>query len=238
MSKRAIVLAGGKGQRLRPYTVVLPKPLMPIGEYPIVEVVIRQLCKNGFDHVTLAVNHQAELIKTFFGDGSKWGIKIDYSLEDRPLSTMGPLHLIKDLPEDFLIINGDVLSDISFRDLYDYHVSNGNMFTISSYMRQNVVDYGVLDVDSAQKLSGFREKPTHSYQVSMGLYIANRSILDIIPGGQPYGFDHLMSDMLKVKRPVDVRCFDGIWLDIGRPDDYMAAIDLFEKEQERFLPNE
>lgn len=109
--KRAVILAGGKGTRLRPYTLVLPKPLMPIGDYPILEVIIRQLVQNGFNRITMAVNHQADLIQTFFGDGSKWDIKIDYSLEDKPLSTMAPLKLIDDLPDDFLVMNGDILTD-------------------------------------------------------------------------------------------------------------------------------
>ena len=117
MNRRAVILAGGKGTRLRPYTVVLPKPLMPIGEYPILEVVVRQLARHGFDRVTMAVNHQAELIKAFFGDGSKWHVQIDYSLEDQPLGTMGPLKRIADLPEHFLVMNGDVLTDLDFAAL-------------------------------------------------------------------------------------------------------------------------
>src|SRR5207247_1061272 len=122
MSKRAVILAGGKGTRLRPYTVVLPKPLMPIGDYPILEVVVRQLAGSGFDRITMAVNHQAELIKAFFGDGSKWGISIDYSLEDKPLGTMGPLRLIDDLPNDFLVMNGDILTDLDFAAFFGRHV--------------------------------------------------------------------------------------------------------------------
>ena len=118
MSKRAVILAGGKGTRLRPYTIVLPKPLMPIGEYPILEVIVRQLKNNNFSHITMAVNHQAEIIQAFFGDGSKWGLKIDYSLEDKVLSTMAPLKLIKDLPDNFLVMNGDVLTDLNFSDFY------------------------------------------------------------------------------------------------------------------------
>src|SRR5713226_1664542 len=114
MSKRAIILAGGKGTRLRPYTVVLPKPPMPIGDCPILEVIIKQLAENGFGRVRLAVNHLFEMIEAFFTDGSKWGIKIDYSLEDRPLSTMGPLKLIRDLPDDFLVMNGDILADLNY----------------------------------------------------------------------------------------------------------------------------
>ena len=130
MSKRAIILAGGKGTRLYPYTWVLPKPLMPIGDTPILEIIIRQLVSQGFTRVTLAVNHMAEIISAFFGDGSKWGIQIDYSLEDKPLSTMAPLKLIKDLPENFLIMNGDVLTDIHYGKLYDEHLNHNNLCLI------------------------------------------------------------------------------------------------------------
>src|SRR4051812_15131529 len=128
MSRRAVILAGGKGTRLRPYTVVLPKPLMPIGDYPILEVVIRQLARHGFDRVTMAVNHQAELIKAFFGDGSKWGVRIDYALEDQPLGTMGPLKRIPDLPEHFLVMNGDVLTDLDFGAFYAEHAAADRLF--------------------------------------------------------------------------------------------------------------
>ena len=121
MTKRAIILAGGKGSRLRPYTLVLPKPLMPIGEYPILEVVVRQLVNNGFSHISMAVNHQASLIKAFFGDGSKWSIKIDYYEEDQPLGTMGPIKHIKDLPDNFLIMNGDILTDLNYSEFYKEH---------------------------------------------------------------------------------------------------------------------
>ena len=143
MSRRAVILAGGRGTRLRPYTVVLPKPLMPIGEYPILEVVIRQLARAGFDHVTLAVNHQAEIIRAFCGDGSKWDMRIDYSLEREPLGTMGPLRLIDDLPEHFLVMNGDVLTDLDFQHFHDEHAARDDLFTISSYRRDHLVDYGV-----------------------------------------------------------------------------------------------
>ena len=131
MYKRAIILAGGKGTRLRPYTVVLPKPLMPISEYPILEIIVRQLVKNRFNEITLAVNHQADIIKAYFGNGSKWDIDINYSLEKIPLSTMGPLRLIEDLPENFLVMNGDILTDLNFSELFEYHLKRKNMFTIS-----------------------------------------------------------------------------------------------------------
>lgn len=235
MSRRAIILAGGAGTRLRPYTVVLPKPLMPIGEFPILEVVIRQLVQHGFDHVTMAVNHQAEIIKAFFQDGMKWGIKIDYSLEDKPLSTMAPLRLIPDLPENFLVMNGDILTDLSFSDFYEEHASNNNIFTISSQIREQKIDYGVLETDADGYLSGFTEKPKTRYRVSMGVYMASRRIMDFIPEGLSYGFDNLMPDLIKAGQSVAVRKFDGYWLDIGRPDDYIQAIEEFEQMRPRFL---
>jgi NDP-mannose synthase len=233
--KRAIILAGGKGTRLRPYTVVLPKPLMPIGDYPILEVIIRQLVQNGFNRITMAVNHQADLIQTFFGDGSKWGIKIDYSLEDKPLSTMAPLKLIEDLPENFLVMNGDILTDLDYNDFYESHVANNNIFTISAYQREVKSEFGVLELDSQNTLIGFKEKPIQKYDVSMGIYMVSKRAVDYIPENTFYGFDHLMIDLMKDKKEPKVKRFNGYWLDIGRPDDYEIAIDIFEKEKERFL---
>jgi len=157
MSRRAVILAGGMGTRLRPYTLVLPKPLMPIGEYPILEVIVRQLVRAGFDHITLAVNHQAEIIKAFFQNGERWGIRIDYSLEDQPLGTMGPLRLIQDLPQHFLVMNGDILTDLDYTEFHDDHVREDRIFTISSMRREQKIDYGVLDTDADGLLSGFRE---------------------------------------------------------------------------------
>ena len=142
---RAIILAGGKGTRLRPYTISLPKPLVPIGgEMPILEIVIRQLAKCGFTHVTLAVNHMANIIQAFFGDGSRWGLKIDYSLEEQPLSTIGPLTLIRDLPENFIVMNGDVLCNLNYSEFLNYHTQRGNDVTVSSYVREVNIDFGVL----------------------------------------------------------------------------------------------
>lgn len=235
MSKRAVILAGGKGTRLRPYTVVLPKPLMPIGEYPILEVIVRQLVRAGFDHITLAVNHQAEIIKAFFQNGERWGIRIDYSLEDQPLGTMGPLKLIKDLPDNFLVMNGDILTDLDYAAFHDRHTASGAIFTISSMCRHHQIDYGVLDKNEQGLLSGFREKPGVAYEVSMGVYMLNLAVLERIPAGRPYGFDGLMLDLLAAGRPATVDTFDGYWLDIGRPDDYARAIDEFESMKGRFL---
>jgi NDP-mannose synthase len=234
MSMRAVILAGGKGTRLRPYTVVLPKPLMPIGDYPILEVVIRQLARHGFDHVTIAVNHQAELIKAFCGDGSRWQLRIDYSLEDRPLGTMGPLRLIPDLPAHFLVMNGDILTDLNFAQFHRRHVAGDRLFTISSHHREQQIDYGVLLTQDGM-LHDFQEKPTTGYEVSMGIYMVSREILQYLPREGAYGFDDLMRSLLAARRAVTVETFDGYWLDIGRADDYMRAIDEFGSMQQRFL---
>jgi NDP-mannose synthase len=236
MSKRAVILAGGIGSRLRPYTVVLPKPLMPVGDYPILEIIIRQLAWFGFDHITLTVNHQAEIIKAFFGDGSKWNISIDYSFEDKPLSTMGPLKLINDLPENFLVMNGDVLTDLNFDEFYNFHITQNKIFTISAHNRTDVSEYGVLDLDADNLLRNFIEKPRRQYTVSMGIYMAKKSVLEFIPERKAYGFDHLMLDLLAKGQEVLVAPYTGYWLDIGRPDDYMQAIEAFEKFRGNFIP--
>jgi NDP-sugar pyrophosphorylase family protein len=235
MEKRAIILAGGKGTRLKPYTVVLPKPLMPIGDYPILEVIIRQLKNYGFTHITMAVNHQAEIIKAFFGDGSKWNIKIDYSLEEKVLSTMAPLKLISDLPDNFLVMNGDILTDLDFGKFYDNHIYTNNVFTISSYKREVKSEFGVLDTDKQNTLIGFREKPISKYDVSMGIYMVSKRAVEYIPEDTFYGFDHLMLDLIKNNEKPKVNEFDGYWLDIGRPDDYIQAIEEFDNLKEKFL---
>jgi NDP-sugar pyrophosphorylase family protein len=235
MSRRAVILAGGRGTRLRPYTVVLPKPLMPIGEYPILEVIVRQLINAGFDHITMAVNHQAEIIKAFFQNGERWGVRIDYSLEEQPLGTMGPLRLISDLPDSFLVMNGDILSDLDYASFHDEHVSRRDLFTISSMKREHRIDYGVLEANELGNLVAFREKPHTTYQVSMGIYMLSSPVLERIPSGRAYGFDNLMLDLLEAGQPARVQPFDGYWLDIGRPDDYERAIDEFDSMKGRFL---
>lgn len=238
MSKRAVILAGGKGTRLRPYTLVLPKPLMPIGDFPILEVVIRQLAVAGFSHVTMAVNHQAEIIKAFFQNGERWGLHIDYTMENEPLGTMGPLRLINDLPENFLVMNGDILTDLDYSKFYESHCQTTAPFTISSKVREQRNDYGVLDVGGDGVLTGFREKPIDKFQVSMGVYMINRETVSLIPTGMEFGFDSLMLELIARGMPANVIPFDGYWLDIGRPDDYEKAIDVFETQRARFLPDQ
>lgn len=225
---RAIILAGGKGTRLRPYTTLVPKPLVPIGgKYSILEIIIMQLSKAGIDHVTLAVNHLSHLIMAYFGDGSRFGVKLDYSLEESELSTIGPLTLIDDLPENFLVMNGDILCDLDYRHFYDSHVNSSSQISVSAYHRQVKIDFGVLGYDEAGRLNNFEEKPAYDFDVSMGIYCINRSVIDELPRGMKYGFDNLMIDGLANGQNIDIRPFSGYWLDIGRPDDYEYADDNF-----------
>lgn len=233
MGKRAIILAGGKGTRLKPYTISLPKPLVPIGEMPILEIIIRQLRKFGFDHITITINHYAEIIQAFFGDGKKWGIKIDYSLEERPLSTMGPLSLINDLPDNFLIMNGDILTNLNFSEFYNDHIKRMSSFTIGAYKRLDKVEYGVLHKNKKSELIKFEEKPTNEYLVSMGIYMMNKNNLQYIPKNTFFGFDHLMNKLIEYNKLPYIYEFDGYWLDIGRPDDYEKAIN--DNERAPFL---
>lgn len=228
MFKRAVILAGGKGTRLKPYTIAMPKPLVPIGTTPILEIIIKQLINNGFSHITLSVNHMADFIKAFFGDGSKWNIKIDYSFEEKPLSTMGPLHLIPDLPDNFLVMNGDVLTDIRFGEFLDKHIAQNNIFTISSYQRIIKNDYGVLDINNENQLVAFREKPETTFDVSMGVYAVSKKVLQTIPKNTFYGFDTLMLDLIEKKEYPKTIVHKGYWLDIGRPEDYERAVNEYE----------
>lgn len=227
---RAIILAGGKGTRLRPYTTLIPKPLVPLGgEYSILEIIIMQLAKSGFSHITLAVNHLSQLIMAYFGDGSRLGVKIDYSLEERELSTIGPLTLIDDLPENFLVMNGDILCNLDYRRFFDTHVQAGNRVSVSSYRREVKIDFGVLRCDENGQLYEFQEKPSYDFDVSMGIYCINRSVIDALERGEKYGFDNLMIDGLKNKQKIDLFPFSGYWLDIGRPDDYEYANEHFDE---------
>jgi NDP-sugar pyrophosphorylase family protein len=235
MCERVVILAGGRGTRLLPYTVVLPKPLMPIGDYPILEVIVRQLARQGFRHVTMAVNHQANLIRAFFQDGARWNLNIDYSLESTPLSTVAPLKLLEDLPDDFVLMNGDVLTDLNMRNLVSAHVADKRLFTIAASWRTQTTDYGVLHVDAQYRLTHFEEKPTARYLVSMGVYVVSRKVLSYVPNGQKFGFDDLMLALLERGEKVHVHPYDGYWLDIGRPDDYRKAIDDFEEGRDTFL---
>ena len=235
MSKRAIILAGGMGTRLKPYTIAFPKPLLPIGDTPILNIIIKQLVSQNFEHITIAVNHQADIIKAFFNNGEKWGVKIDYSLERKPLGTMGPLKILKNLPENFLVMNGDILTDLNFGNFYDKHIKMKNEFTISSFKRKQKVDFGVLDTDSNQNLLSFKEKPINTFEVSMGIYMINKKIIKFIDENLEFVFDKKINKLLIKNKNVNPNSFYGYLLDIGRPDDYKKEMKILKIKKEIFL---
>ncbi|MBK7455288.1 MAG: NTP transferase domain-containing protein [Anaerolineales bacterium] len=232
---RAVILAGGKGTRLAPYTTVLPKPLMPVGEMPILEIVMRQLVHHGFDDQTLAVGYLAELLMAYCGDGSKFGATLEYSREGQPLGTAGPIALVPNLNETFLVMNGDLLTTIDYSAMLKNHRERGMLATISCYQRDVKIDLGVIDVDSDNWVVNYIEKPTYHYEVSMGIYIFEPAILNYIPLNQKLDLPDLMLNLLKAGQKVNVFKFDGYWLDIGRPDDYERAIDEFAKHRQEFI---
>jgi len=233
---RAVILAGGKGTRLWPYTAVLPKPLVPVGDRPILDFVLTQLRQAGVTRVTMAVSHLAHLIMAYFGEGERWGLKIDYSLEDKPLSTIAPLKLIRDLPENFFVMNGDVLTDLDYRALYETHVSRDADITVSTFERDTQIDFGVIQTDDSGRVVGFEEKPVYHFKVSMGVYVMNRRLLEIVPAGQRFGFDDLMYACIREKRNAVCRPHTGCWLDIGRPHDYEEANAQIGELEKRLFP--
>jgi len=224
MKMKAVILAGGKGTRLKPYTTVFPKPLMPIDDKPILEIVIRQLKSHGFDEAIVTVGHLAELIMTFFDDGSKYGINIKYSREDKPLGTAGGLGLIKkELNETFLMMNGDVLTTLDFSDLVNYHKRNGAIATIALKERDVKIDFGVVEIDDGNSIVGYTEKPKIDYLVSMGVYVFDPKVLEYIRANEYLDFPDLIKKLISNGETVKGYVYDGYWLDIGRPDDYERA---------------
>jgi len=232
---RVVILAGGKGTRLKPYTAVFPKPLMPIGEMPILEVVLRQLKSFGFDKITLSVNHLADLIKTFFGDGSQLGLDIEYCMEDKPLGTAGSLSLIDNLTDTFLVMNGDLLTTIDYAAMVDRHLESHAVATIGVFPREVKIDFGVLDIGSQNELQDYREKPVFEYLVSMGVNAFNKSALEFIPHGQYLDMPTLMMRLKNEGKKVMTYRSDCEWLDIGRSDDYEIAVEAFQKSRAKYL---
>jgi NDP-sugar pyrophosphorylase family protein len=232
---KVVILAGGKGRRLYPYTVVLPKPLMPIGDFPILEVILRQLKNCNLVDISLAVGHLGNLIQTYFGDGSKWGVKIKYSFEEEPLGTVGPLTCLKDLNKTFMVMNGDLLTTLNYLDLIEYHKKQNAIATVTAQKRSVDVDFGVIQKDEDERMVKYIEKPTLSYLVSMGIYVFEPEIVDFIPKGEKFDFPDLMQLLLKRDEKVALYESSDFWLDIGRPDDYQKAVEEFEKNRKRFL---
>lgn len=233
---KAVVLAGGKGTRLAPYTKILPKPLMPIGDLPILEILLRQMKKAGVTEVILTVGHLAELMRSFFQDGSRFGLQIDYSIEDKPLGTAGPISLVRDqLNDTFIVTNGDVLTTLDLRQMIAAHRESGAAASIAMHKRQVKIDLGVLKCNGSMELTGYVEKPTYDFRVSMGIYLFEPCVIDYIPFNEYLDFPDLVLRLLEAEERVLGFPFDGYWQDLGRPDDYEQAVQDFEALRPQIL---
>ena len=240
MSNRAVILAGGRGSRLAPYTTVLPKPLMPIGDRAILDVLVRQLASAGFTKLTFAVGYLGHLIRAVFGDGSQFGVEIEYHDEPVPLGTAGPLAAMADGDGTLLVLNGDLLTSLDFREFFDIHRAHGNAMTIATHRRMVKIDYGVLHVAGTARavdaVTGYEEKPELGYVVSMGVYALEPPALGLIPEGERFDIPDLVLSLLDRGDPVGSWLYDGYWLDIGRHDDYEQALADYELVLPRLLP--
>ncbi len=235
---KAVILAGGRGTRLAPYTKILPKPLMPIGDMPILEVMLKQMKRAGITDIVLTVGHLANLLRTFFMDGQQWGMNIAYSYEEKPLGTAGPLALIAGLDSTFLVANGDVLTTLDFRELTAFHKAQGGIATIAVHQRRVKIDLGVVQWDGDYRIHGYIEKPVYDYTVSMGIYVFEPRVLEFIPHNVYLDFPELVLKLIAAGEKVVGYPFDGYWMDLGRPDDYAQAAEDFANMREQFLPEE
>lgn len=224
---RAIIQAGGKGVRLRPYTAILPKPLMPVGDWPILEIMIRQLVHKGFDEITITVGHLGHLIRAIIGDGHQFGARIDYTQEDEPRGTVGAVRQASRLDRPFLVMNGDLLTDFDYRGLMDAHIRSGAALSIAVYEKKVPVSLGVFDLDAQHRITGFREKPVLTFPCSMGIYAFSPRLVELIPERGVFGFDDLMALCLSKGIHMRAHPFAGLWYDIGRPEDYEEAVEQF-----------
>ncbi len=232
---KVIILAGGKGTRLKPYTISIPKPLVPIGEYPILEIVIRRLKKCGFDDIVLSVNHMSELIKSYFGDGKKLGVNIRYLVEDQPLGTAGPLSLMRKTGNDFIVINGDVMTDLDFSKLTAYHKDGGQIATVVSFRKKVSVDLGILETGKGGLIKRYIEKPTLKYDVSAGIYVFKKKVLSYVNKGRRMDLPELVMRLVKEGEKVKAYNHNGLWYDIGTPSDYEKATEKFTRNRKLFL---
>jgi NDP-mannose synthase len=231
-----VVLAGGSGTRLRPYTTVLPKPLMPVGDMPVLEILLRRLAAAGLVRVNLAVGHLAQLIEAYFGDGSRFGVELVYWREAEPLGTAGPIARMELEGERVLVMNGDLLTTLDFATLLAEHGSSGAAATIAVLAREVPIDFGVVRLDG-DTVAGFEEKPVLSYNVSMGVYVFERRVVELIPSGDHYDFPDLLQAALGRGWPVHAYRSGDFWLDIGRPEDYKLALDRFADVRDELLPS-
>ncbi len=233
---RALVLAGGRGTRLKPFTFAFPKPLVPVGDTPILDLIVQQLRASGVTDITMAVGHLAELIMAYFESARFGDVEITYCRETEPLGTAGPLSLMENVDERFLVLNGDILTSLDLADLVERHVRAGALATIASYAKEVTMDLGVLDVDDAGHLLRYREKPTQTYMVSMGIYVFEPRVLSFLRRGEHCDLPTLIGRILDSKEKLLVYPFRGHWLDIGRPEDYARANESFDELRVQLLP--
>jgi NDP-mannose synthase len=233
---KAVILAGGTGTRLAPYTRVFPKPMMPIGDKTILEVLIAQLKRAGVDEVIITVGHLAGLMRAFFKDGRDYDLKIRYSYEDRPLGTAGPISLIDGLDDTFIVSNGDVLTLLDITHLVTFHKTQRDaLATIATHQREVHIDLGVIETDTDLTVTGYIEKPTLEYLVSMGIYVFDPAILDYIPYNEYLDFPDLVLRLLADGKRVTHYRYDGYYQDLGRPEDYEQACKDFETMRGQFI---
>jgi len=232
----AVILAGGKGVRLKPFTMVIPKPLLPIGDVPIIEVVIRQIAASGIRRVAVMLGYMAQLFIATFGDGSRWGVNIEYYIEDEPLGTAGSLRMLKNPERHMLVMNGDILTTLDYRKIVDYHKAHNASGTIAVTQRKAHIDYGVIVKSDGGVLGEYREKPVLEYDVSMGINVLSSESLDLIPSDGKFDIPELMTALIRAGKKV--MCFDTdcYWQDIGRFEDYEQASADFVSNPGFFLP--
>ncbi len=226
---KAVIQAGGRGTRLRPYTLVLPKPLMPVGDLPVIEMLVKWLRRNGIQKTYITIGYLGHLIQAVCKDGSQWSMEIVYSEEPEPLGTIGPLQLIREeLDETFLVLNGDVITDLDIRDFTAFHRKSGGLITVAATEKSMEIDLGVMECEE-DRIAAFREKPMMTFNVSMGIYCMEPAVFELIPAGVPFGFDNLMHLMLERDLPIYMYKHKGSWMDIGREEDYVRAQEMFQK---------
>ena len=232
---KALLLAGGKGTRLRPYTTVLPKPLMPIGEFPILEIVIRQLKAAGISDIVISVGYLSQLIESYFGDGERWGADITYSREASPLGTAGPISLLQDVDEPFLVMNGDILTDLNFSDFCKSHQSGSAIATVAMYKKKIKIELGTLECNNDMSIVGYIEKPTLEYDVSTGIYMFSPRVKDYLKYNQRLDLPDLIRKLIDNGETVRGYPLNGLWFDLGRKEDYEEINERYSGEIERMF---
>ncbi len=227
---KAVIQAGGKGTRLRPYTHVMPKPLMPVGDQPVIEITLKYLRRGGVSEVVITTGYLGHLIRSFCNDGCQWDMHITYTQEPEPLGTIGALRLLDgEISETFLTLNGDLITDLNLRNFIAFHKERGGKLTVAVTEKVIKIDLGVLDCQD-HLMTGFREKPVMSFKVSMGIYCMEPGLLEMIPKGVPFGFDDLVYELMARNEQINIYEHRGLWLDIGREEDFMHAQNFFLKD--------